>query len=115
LQPQGIAIDNLTVTFMDDSDSDGFTDADEAVFGTDPLDAGSRFVMSFTYPAPVPGTVRLGFPTVSGRSYTVQSGVNLTGWVDLATYVGTGAPRIANFPVTAGDGERFYRIRVSVP
>ena len=114
-QPQGIAIDNLAVTFISDSDGDGFSDADEAVFGTNPLDAGSRFVMTFAYPAPAPGSVRLTFPTLTGRNYTVEGSTNLTAWTDLATYPGNGAQKDADLPVDPLEPVRFYRIRATVP
>ncbi len=115
LPPQGIAIDNLAVTFPSgyDADGDGSTDVDELVFGTDPQDASSRFVVSLATPSP--GIVRLGFPTVAGRSYIVQSSIDLSIWTDGAAYAGTGSQRTVDQPVSPTDGKYFYRIRVSRP
>lgn len=109
-QPQGISFDNLLVTFLVDSDGDGFTDADELVFGTDPLDAHSRFSMSLSL-APA----RLSFPTLLGRSYTVETSANLSVWQGLAVYPGSGVEQVADLPVSPLETARFYRIRVTLP
>jgi hypothetical protein len=116
LSSQGVAIDNLAVTFLTggDTDGDGFTDADEAVFGTNPADAGSRFVVSFANQTPAPGMVRLSFPTLTGRSYLVESCTDFSDWEDETTYSGTGAPQIADFPASPADPKRFYRIRATL-
>jgi len=113
-QPQGIAIDDLAVTFLsgNDSDGDGFSNADEVVFGTNPLDPGSYFMTSFTRPAP--GMMELSFPTMTGRSYTVECSTDLSNWNDLATYAGTGSAVIEELTVVPGMPERFYRIRVTL-
>ncbi len=112
---QGMAIDNLAVTFLtrDDTDGDGTPDADERVFGTDPQDAASRFVVSFTQPSA--STVRLGFPTVTGRTYQVESSPDLSAWVILTSDAGNGAQTVADFPVVSSEPARFYRVRVTVP
>lgn len=115
-QPQGIAIDNLAVTFLTggDTDGDGLTDADEVVFGTNPADAVSRFIVNFAYQTPTPGTLRLSFPTTAGRNYAVESCTDFTDWRDEASYSGTGAPQVADFPVSPTDAKRFYRVRVTL-
>ena len=116
-QPQGIAIDDLAVTFLPggDSDSDGFSDADEAVFGTNPLDAASRFAVTFTNPSPTPGAVRLTFPTATGRTYVVESSPDLSVWTGVANFAGTGSPQVADIPVMPEEKSRFYRIRAVLP
>lgn len=116
-QPQGIAIDDLAVTFLTggDSDSDGFSDADEAVFGTNPLDAASRFTMTFANPSPTPGTVRLTFPTATGRTYVVESSPDLAVWTGVANFAGTGSPQVADIPVVPEEKAWFYRIRAELP
>ena len=108
-QPQGIAIDNLVVTFVADSDGDGFTDADEAIFGSNPQDANSHFTMTFTLPSAT--MARPSFPTLTGRSYTIQASTDLTTWSDIATYSGTGSTVIADLPLDTGEVMKFYRIR----
>ena len=128
LPPQGIAIDNLSVTFLADTDgdgvpdltdpdddNDGFSDADEFVFGTNPLDGSSRYAMSLTFPSSAPGMVRLSFPTALGRTYTVESSLNLTNWSTEGTYAGTGSPRAVDVAVNPVEKQKFYRIRASLP
>lgn len=116
LPSQGIAIDNLAVTFLTggDTDGDGSSDADEVVFGTNPADASSRFIVSFANQTPAPGMVRLSFPTLTGRSYVVESCTDFSDWEDEATYPGTGTPQVADFPVFPNDPKRFYRIRATL-
>jgi hypothetical protein len=116
-QPQGIAIDDFAVTFLPggDSDSDGFSDADEAVFGTNPLDAASRFTMTFANPSPTPGAVRLAFPTATGRTYVVESSPDLSIWTGVANFAGTGSPQVADIPVVPEEKSCFYRIRAVLP
>jgi exonuclease III len=128
LPPQGIAIDNLSVTFLADTDgdglpditdldddNDGFSDVDESVFGTNPLDASSRYAMSLTYPSPAPGVVRLGFPTALGRNYTVESSLNLSNWTAVGNYPGTGNPQVVEVAVNPLEKQKFYRIRATLP
>ena len=110
-QPQGIAIDNLAVTFVADSDGDGFTDADEAVFGTNPQDPNSRFIVTSTYPSAA--TMRLSFPTLATRTYAVESSANLTNWAQVGSYQGTGTTIHSDIAINPLDAARFYRVRVT--
>ena len=122
LASQGVALDDLSVTFIPDYDADGIadtedadddndtmTDADENVFGTDPYDAGSRFAAIFTRPSTT--TVRFSFPTATGRTYSIESSADLTAWGNAASFTGNGAIRIADLPVDPQLPARYYRIR----
>ena len=111
-QAQGIAIDNLSVVFMFDSDGDGFPNADEIIFGTDPEDAASFFaatIMPFSS-----SVVELSFPTTAGRTYTIEWSDDLVDWKDLTTYFGNGEAVLEEFTVRPELPERFFRIRVSL-
>ncbi len=112
-QPQGIAIDNLIVTFIADSDGDGFTDAAEAVFGTNPQDPNSHFTMTFTLPSAA--MARLSFLTLTGRSYTIESTPDLNIWSYLTTHSGTNATVVIDISLATGETKKFYRIRASKP
>lgn len=128
LQTQGIAIDNLSVTFLADTDedglpdivdldddNDGLSDVDESVFGTNPLDAGSQYSLGLTYPSPAPGMVQLTFPTALGRTYKVESSLNLSNWTTVANYPGTGNLRVVDLTVDPVETQKFYRIRATLP
>jgi Endonuclease/Exonuclease/phosphatase family/Bacterial TSP3 repeat len=115
-QPQGIAIDNLAVTFLtgDDTDGDGFSDADEVVFGTNPADSASRFIVTIAYQPPTPSMLRLSFQTMLGREYVVESCTDFSDWKDETTFSGTDMPQVTDFPVSPHEPKRFYRVRVTL-
>ncbi len=121
LQPQGIAIDNLAVTFLTDTDldgipdildpdddNDGITDASEAIFGSNPLDANSVYRPTIAPSSPT--TVTVSFTTLTGRKYTVESSTNLSNWTPGATQSGTGAP--VSLPFSNAGPQVFYRVAV---
>ncbi len=100
--PQGIAFDNLNVTFLPDNDLDGIpdvldpdddndtqTDFAENLFGTDPFNAGSFYQIAVSRSSP--NAVTISFATLTGRRYTVESSVDLLDWTPLAVQSGTGA------------------------
>jgi endonuclease/exonuclease/phosphatase family metal-dependent hydrolase len=121
--PQGIAFDNLSVTFLIDTDQDGLpdfsdpdddndgqTDTDEALFGSDPLDAASIYRLIFA--ATTQGNARLNFATLPGRIYTVQRSETLNSWTTLAVQNGTGA--VLSLPInTTLFPKAFYHIIVA--
>lgn len=123
LPSQGIAIDNLAVTFIfsdndgdgvadasdPDDDNDGQADADELAFGTDPFDEGARFETSIIASSQGPELV---FPGASGITYVVEFSTDLDAWEELSTHLGGGVPIAVDLPtseeriffrVTAGD------------
>lgn len=123
---QGISFDDLSVTFLLDSDgdgipditdpdndNDGMSDLDEIAFGTDPFDASSIYRITFNSPAP--GLLRLSFPTSPGRSYTVETSPDLADWTEGTSYQGSGSPRIVDLAVNPLEPALFYRIRASFP
>ncbi len=103
LPSQGLAIDNLSVTFLTDGDSDGQSDAYENAFGSDPLDATSRFVPV------IHSALELTFPGAVGISYVVEFSVDLTVWEEHSVHEGTGETVVV--PLPAGETRMFFRLR----
>lgn len=122
LQPRGLAIDNLSVALLSDHDQDGLadgvdTDDDndgqsddyEAAFGSDPLDAASRFLPVISRAAAAPHGFELSFPGTSGIAYKVEASTSLSGWQVLTTQVGNGQPVV--IPLPSGGPQMFFRVR----
>ena len=121
--PQGIALDNLSVTFLvdtdfdgvpdltdPDDDNDGLTDIAEALFGTNPLDGTSIYRPSITLGTP--GSATLSFTTLAGRTYTVQRSETLASWTNISVQNGTGA--VISLPINTGEFPKaFYRVVVA--
>ncbi len=122
-QPQGIAFDNVSVTFLTDTDldgipdildpdddNDGIADASEAIFGSNPLDANSVYRPTIAQSSPT--TVTLSFTTLTGRKYTVESSTNLSNWAPVSTHSGTGSP--VSIPFGNVGPQVFYRVAVGL-
>lgn len=118
LASQGLAIDNLSMTFLTDNDldgqpdetdpdddNDGQSDAFEAAFGTDRLDAGSRFVTVLTRN----NGLELTFPGALGVRYAVEISGNLTSWQEHSVHIGNGG--VVVVPLPAVGQEMFFRVR----
>ncbi|MBK8476252.1 MAG: hypothetical protein IPL39_08015 [Opitutaceae bacterium] len=79
-----------------DEDGDGIPNAQEALAGTDPRDAASRFVT----PPPqtdAAGNLVLRWRGAWGKRYTVQSSTNLKTWTALpGTHVGRVRANLSN-------------------
>ncbi len=58
------------------------------------------------------GNLKFTFPSVTGKSYLIQTTTSLSGaaWTDLKTIPGTGSPLEFMDPVTSGRPMQFYRI-----
>ncbi len=121
--PQGIALDNLSVTFLTDTDLDGLpdltdldddndgqTDIAEALFGSNPLDSSSIYRPSFAITTP--GNATLNFATLTGRTYTVQRSESLSDWTTISVQSGTGA--VISLPINTTEFPKaFYHVIVS--
>jgi hypothetical protein len=123
IPPQGLGFDNLDVEFLTDDDLDGLpdvndpdddndgqSDADEAAFGTDPLNHGSRFA-----PVIAKGVsgLELSFPGAAGIHYTVEASDSLTGWQELTTVAGNGQPIVVPLPMA--EPRMFFRVKAGGP
>ncbi|MES2923812.1 MAG: endonuclease/exonuclease/phosphatase family protein [Verrucomicrobiota bacterium] len=116
LPPQGIAIDNLAVTFIGDSDSDGdgMSDLDEYIFGSDPHNAASRYAVTITQTAA--DTLHLSFHRIAKNSYVLESSINLTAWSALQTYpAGFDSDTDVSVTITPGTPAKFFRVRALAP
>lgn len=124
--PQGLGFDSLAVVFLTDQDldglpdvtdpdddNDGLDDAGELAFGTDPLDAASRFAPVIARSAAPPHGLELSFPGAGGVIYTVQTSGTLGGWQDLSTHVGGGQPIVVPLPMA--EPRMFFRVRAGGP
>lgn len=124
LPPQGLAIDNLSVTAISDpdtdgdgipnsldpdDDNDGQSDADEIAFGTDPLNPASFFKPVLARAALPPHGFTLTFPGAAGITYVVEFSTDLNDWDELPVEVGTGQP--VSVPLPSAEPLMFYRVR----
>lgn len=131
-QPQGLAIDNLVITPLLDSDGDLLPDEEEAMLGTDPnqadtdrdgqddhfeaLLAGTNPLSSSDYLRLTlensPSGWQISFPSLTGRLYQVEVSSDLSEWSALAPLAGTGGLLTESLP--AGQ-TLFFRLRLSLP
>jgi hypothetical protein len=108
-----------TDPFGTDSDGDGFSDGDEALAGTDPLNPASYFKLQA--PVIVPGvSTTFSLPTIAARKYTIQYSADLSGpWVDVHVHLsGAGAAPLHFIDTDAARislGRGFYRAYVGNP
>lgn len=98
----------VNVTANPDSDGDGSTDATELAFGTNPNAAGSRPAVQVT--RNTNGTLTFTWPTAAGRTYRVETSLNLSTWTPLQSGLTTGTWTIPTPPNTGVERFRFYRV-----
>lgn len=125
LPPQGLAIDNLSVTaFADpdsdgdgvadsldpDDDNDGQSDADEMAFGTNPLSAASVFKPVLARAVIPANGFTLTFPGAAGISYVVETSTDLDEWGEVSTHAGSGQQILV--PLLEVEPAMFFRVRV---
>lgn len=121
--PQGLGFDNLEVVFLTDNDLDGepdVTDPDddndgqsdiyEAAFGSDVMNAESRFEPQFSRTAE---GLQLSFPGAAGIAYTVESSETLDSWQNLTTVTGEG--EVIVVPLPTAEPAMFFRVRAAGP
>jgi hypothetical protein len=98
----------------DDADGDGLSNLGEYRAGTDPRDPGSALRIAEL--ARDESGVRVGFPSVAGRRYRVESSENLTNWTPSGVEVaGTGRSVAVTDVPPASVAARFYRVCIADP
>jgi len=114
----GISDEAETNTFLSDpdlpdTDGDGQTDGQEVLAGSDPNDPASMFAID-SLERIGGGSVRIEWPSVTGRSYTLWRSTTLQpgDWTAVHVAPGTGVMIDHTDPAAAGLTEAFYRLQV---
>ena len=89
-----------------DDDGDGFPNATEAAFGTDPNSSTSLPALIAT--RQTDGSLRLTWPTASSRTYRVEISTNLIQWTAFQSNLSVNTLTIPTTQLTAP--KRFYRV-----
>jgi hypothetical protein len=98
-----------------DSDGDGATDASEAAAGTSPTDASSRLRTSQAVAFP-DGSMRLTWPSVPGRTYTLQSSQDMRTWTNYPARVwATGTQASATVAPLAANASNVTFVAANAP
>ena len=98
-----------------DADRDGYTNQQEYLTGTDPLNANSFLRLGEVAQRSLAsgGGVAVSWASVDGRSYTVERSYNLTDWSVLQSNVAATPPlnTVVDLDVPP-QGRGFYRLSV---
>lgn len=98
-----------------DADGDRQTNLAEYIAGTDPNSAASVFEISVVELTPE-GAVRIAWPSIVGRDYTVSYSPDLVHWFGFGAVgdqTATGTASEFTDPSGSLSGQRFYRVEVS--
>ncbi|MBC8127777.1 MAG: DUF1800 family protein, partial [Gloeobacteraceae cyanobacterium ES-bin-144] len=99
-----------TISASADLDGDGFTNAQEFLFATNPNDSSSRPNTSHSLPAP--GFLNISWFGETGKIYTPQTSLNLASWSSQPKQTGRGASLTANLTGASGS-PLFSRVAVT--
>lgn len=103
---------HLDVDPDEDADGDGFTNLQEFLAGTDPLDAGS-FLALRTETLDIPGVTRLHWPARNGQRYRVEKSYDLENWMLDREYTATNDGMMSAIVFDDNhEGRAFYRVSV---
>ncbi|MBB5351436.1 endonuclease/exonuclease/phosphatase family metal-dependent hydrolase [Haloferula luteola] len=116
---QGLAVDDVVMTFVgdldrdgmadgedEDDDNDGLSDGDELAFGSDPRDRNSVFRVEVDASG-------VRFPGAEGIDYTVEWCDDLWSWDHQEQVEGAGG--MVTFSLPEGESHIFVRIRAGEP
>ncbi|MEI6715482.1 MAG: DUF1800 family protein [Verrucomicrobiota bacterium] len=92
-----------------DSDGDGFTNLEESILGTDPLDPASRLYTSVQSNSDASMTI--AWRGLRGKRYKIESSPDLVNWTSARTVLGTDQLQQETFKFPAGTARRFLRVR----
>jgi uncharacterized protein (DUF1800 family) len=81
-----------------DSDADGFTDRQESIAGTDPLNRDDYLGIRLTQPSPQQLALTPHTPGRPHKQYTLQTSTNLINWHELRTWNGSAEPDFSWIP-----------------
>ena len=93
-----------------DDDRDGFTNFQESLAATDPLDPLSH--PSLNIMSPAADSIATSWPSAVGKLYDLQVSNNLAAWQSSATFVGDGSVQSA-LSQLSGQPSLFFRISIS--
>jgi Tol biopolymer transport system component len=95
---------------QDDADNDGFSNLQEFLAGTGPLDSQSFLLVQIFPPDSVSNTATLSWPSVPGKSYQVQYKANLDdpAWSNFGTAIVAKGSISITVSLTSSTG--FYRV-----
>ena len=96
-----------------DSDSDGFSDGEELLAGTDLLEPLSKPRLASI--ASEADGMHLQFATVPGRTYRVEYSEDLAQWSALDSFSGTGSIQTVVHPLGTTLPQCFYRVVITGP
>jgi hypothetical protein len=106
---------NFAYLFARDSDSDGFTDVQEANLGTDPHNAGSFFSLAIEPTTSGINGMNLNWPSCTGVKYRVWESDSLSNWTILRDWTDAATPPLESFMHGGLPSWNFFRIEAALP
>lgn len=102
-----------SLTLDGDEDKDGMTNLEESIAGTDPFDASSRLRHSEWYQLPGEANFLLGWHTVPGKYYQVQSTGDMNGpWQEEGNPQKATGSLVYQVLLGGAEARKFYRVKV---
>jgi hypothetical protein len=117
-----------TNPLLTDSDGNGTADGDEdadrdrqsnfaesILTLTDPLDPNSRFTFAIARPLGIPDRIVLTFPTLTGRTYSIERSHNLSSWSLRSSLPGDGTMKALPVAGDSLESANLFRVVVRMP